>query len=151
MRPTDADVRAALPALPIELPSWGFGNAGTRFGVFAEPGAAPDVYEKIEDASTVHRLTGASPTVALHIPWDLPPTGTNWKSIADFARGEGVALGAINPNLFQEPDYMLGSCCHPDASVRGKAAAHLRECAEIAGSGGRSSRRGGRRAARERR
>ncbi len=133
MRASDADVRAALQALPIELPSWGFGNAGTRFGVFPEPGAARDVYEKIEDAGTVHRLTGASPTVALHIPWDLPPAGTDWASIAHFARGEGVALGAINPNLFQERDYMLGSCCHPDADVREKAVAHLCECAEIAG------------------
>jgi len=133
MRASNSDVRAALRALPIELPSWGFGNAGTRFGVFAEPGAARDVYEKIEDAGTVHRLTGASPTVALHIPWDLPPAGTDWQSIAEFARGEGVALGAINPNLFQERDYMLGSCCHPDAIVREKAEAHLRECAEIAG------------------
>lgn len=133
MQASDDAVRAALQALPIELPSWGFGNAGTRFGVFAEPGAARDVYEKIEDAATVHRLTGAAPSVALHIPWDLPPAGTNWAGIAQFARDQGVALGAVNPNLFQEPDYMLGSCCHPDSAVRKRAAAHLRECAEIAG------------------
>ena len=134
----DAEVRAALRALPIELPSWGFGNAGTRFGVFSEAGAARDVYEKIEDAATVHRLTGASPTVALHIPWDLPPTGTDWKALAAFAEEQGVRLGAINPNLFQERDYMLGSCCHPDPAVRKRAAAHLRECAEIAGIVGSS-------------
>jgi L-rhamnose isomerase/sugar isomerase len=131
---TDSEqVRRAIRDLPIELPSWGFGNAGTRFGAFPEPGAARDIYEKIEDAATVHRLTGASPTVALHIPWDLPPKGTSWKDIAAFAGEQGVSIGAINPNLFQEQEYKLGSVCHPDKAVREKAAAHLRECAEIAG------------------
>lgn len=126
-------IRAAVRKLPIELPSWGFGNAGTRFGAFPEPGAARDIYEKIEDAATVHRLTGASPSVAVHIPWDLPPTGKTWADIADFARSEGVEIGAINPNLFQDYEYKLGSLCHPDAAVREKAARHLEECAEIAG------------------
>ena len=129
---SEAKVRAAVNALPIELPSWGFGNAGTRFGAFPEAGSARDVFEKIEDAATVHRLTGASPTIALHIPWDLPPSGMDWPEIAAFAHSEGVALGAINPNLFQEPEYKLGSVCHPDARVRAKAVAHLVECAHIA-------------------
>jgi L-rhamnose isomerase / sugar isomerase len=126
-------VRAAVRALPIELPSWGFGNAGTRFGAFPAPGAARDIYEKIEDAAAVHRLTGAAPSVAVHIPWDLPPSGKNWADIADFAREQGIAIGAINPNLFQDHDYKLGSVCHPDKRVREKAVAHLVECAEIAG------------------
>lgn len=124
-------IRAALRALPIELPSWGFGNAGTRFGAFPEPGVARDIYEKIEDAATVHRLTGACPSVAVHIPWDLPPAGKTWADIAEFAKSEGVSIGAINPNLFQDQDYKLGSVCHPDAAVRAKAVAHLKECAEI--------------------
>jgi L-rhamnose isomerase / sugar isomerase len=126
-------VRAAVRALPIELPSWGFGNAGTRFGAFPAPGAARDIYEKIEDAAAVHRLTGAAPSVAVHIPWDLPPSGKNWADIADFAREQGIAIGAINPNLFQDHDYKLGSVCHPDAAVRQKAVAHIVECCEIAG------------------
>ncbi len=133
MTMTDAQVRAALQSLPIELPSWGFGNAGTRFGVFPETGAARDVFEKIEDAALVHRLTGACPTIALHIPWDLPPAGMDWAALAAFAQEQGIRLGAINPNLFQEREYMLGSVCHPDPAVRRKAAAHLVECAEIAG------------------
>lgn len=127
----DELVRAAVRALPIELPSWGFGNAGTRFGAFPEPGCARDIYEKLEDAASVHRLTGASPTVAVHIPWDLPPLGKTWADIADFARSEGVAIGAINPNLFQDHDYKLGSVCHADPQIRRKAVAHLEECAEI--------------------
>ncbi|MBC7808641.1 MAG: L-rhamnose isomerase [Akkermansiaceae bacterium] len=126
-------VKAAVKSLPIELPSWGFGNAGTRFGAFPEPGVARDVFEKIEDAGSVHRLTGASPTVAVHIPWDLPPAGSDWSKIAAFAKDEGVAVGAINPNLFQEQEYKLGSVCHPDPKVRAKAVAHIVECAEIAG------------------
>ena len=128
---TNERVRKALRALPIELPSWGFGNAGTRFGAFPELGVARDIYEKIEDAATVHRLTGASPTVAVHIPWDLPPAGKTWADIAAFAREQGVAIGAINPNLFQDPAYKLGSVCNPDKSVRQKAIAHLKECTEI--------------------
>ncbi|MBC8101032.1 MAG: L-rhamnose isomerase [Cytophagales bacterium] len=129
----DETVRAALRDLPIELPSWGFGNAGTRFGAFPEPGVARDIYEKIEDAATVHRLTGATPTIALHIPWDLPPTGTDWSEITAFAKKEGVAIGAINPNLFQEPEYKFGSVTSADPQTRRKAVAHLKECAEIAG------------------
>ena len=126
-------VREALHTLPIELPSWGFANAGTRFGAFPEPGVARDIYEKIEDAATVHRLTGAAPSVAVHIPWDMPPAGKTWADIADFAKSEGVTIGAINPNLFQDLDYKLGSVCHPHKAVREKAVAHLVECADIAG------------------
>ena len=124
-------IRAALRALPIELPSWGFANAGTRFGAFPEPGVARDIYEKLEDAATVHRLTGVCPTVAVHIPWDLPPAGKTWADIAEYAKSEGVAIGAINPNLFQDHDYKLGSVCNPDPAIRKKAVAHLKECAEI--------------------
>jgi L-rhamnose isomerase / sugar isomerase len=124
-------VKAAVKALPIELPSWGFGNAGTRFGSFPEPGCARDIYEKIEDSASVHRLTGASPSVAVHIPWDLPPLGKNWADIAAFAKSEGIVIGAINPNLFQDADYKLGSVCNADAKIRAKAVAHLKECGEI--------------------
>ena len=126
-------VKNAVKSLPIELPSWGFGNAGTRFGAFPEPGVARDIFEKLEDAGSVHRLTGASPSVAVHIPWDVPPAGSDWAQIAAFAKSEGVEIGAINPNLFQDADYKLGSVCHPDANVRAKAVRHLVECSEIAG------------------
>lgn len=129
-------VKDAVKSLAVELPSWGFGDAGTRFGAFPEPGAARDVYEKIEDAGSVHRLTGATPTMAVHIPWDKPPEDSDWAQIAAFAKNENVAIGAINPNLFQAQEYKLGSVCHPEARVREKAVAHLVECAEIAGATG---------------
>ncbi len=55
-------VVAALRAQRIELPSWAFGNSGTRFKVFAQKGVPRDPYEKVADAAQVHRFTGVAPT-----------------------------------------------------------------------------------------
>ncbi len=120
--------RATLRAQRIELPSWAFGNSGTRFKVFPQAGVPRDPYEKIADAAQVHRYTGVAPTVALHIPWDKVD---DYGRLADHARELGVALGTINSNTFQDNDYMLGSVCHPDARVRRKAVDHLLECVDI--------------------
>ncbi len=117
-----------LNELRIETPSWGYGDSGTRFKTFPWPGAARDVHEKIDDAAEIHRLTGVAPSVALHIPWDRTD---DWKALRGYAEGKGVAIGAINPNLFQDPDYRLGSIAHPEARVREKALAHLLECVDI--------------------
>ena len=65
-----AAVKRALAAQRIETPSWAFGNSGTRFKVFTQPGVPRTPAEKIADAAVVHRFTGVAPTVALHIPWD---------------------------------------------------------------------------------
>ena len=59
-----------LSKLVIETPSWGYGDSGTRFGVFPQPGRPRDVFEKLDDAAEVHRLTGTAPAVAFHFPWD---------------------------------------------------------------------------------
>ena len=118
----------ALTGHRIELPSWAFGNSGTRFKVFAQRGVPRDPYEKIADAAQVHRFTGVAPTVALHIPWDKVD---DYAALADHARSCGVALGTINSNTFQDDDYMLGSVCHPDSRVREKAVAHLLDCVDI--------------------
>ena len=112
----------------IELPSWAFGNSGTRFKVFAQRGVPRDPYEKIADAAQVHRYTGVAPTVALHIPWDRVD---DYADLARHAESLGVALGTINSNTFQDDDYMLGSVCHPDARVRRKALLHLLDCVDI--------------------
>jgi L-rhamnose isomerase / sugar isomerase len=112
----------------IELPSWAFGNSGTRFKVFPQAGVPRDPYEKIADAAQVHRYTGVAPTVALHIPWDKVD---DYAHLADHARSLGVALGTINSNTFQDNDYMLGSVCHPDPRIRQKAVDHLLECVDI--------------------
>jgi L-rhamnose isomerase/sugar isomerase len=118
-----------LAALRIETPSWGYGNSGTRFHVYPWPGAARTVWERIEDAALVHRLTGCCPSVALHIPWDRVE---DWGLLRRQAEESGIRIGAINPNLFGDDEYRLGSVCHPDASVRRRALEHCRECIEIA-------------------
>lgn len=118
----------ALGQQRIETPSWGYGNSGTRFKTFAAPGAARDVYEKIEDAAEVHRLTGIAPSVALHIPWDEVE---DYAELRRFAEAHGVSLGAINPNVFQDDPYKFGSIAHPDSNVRERALAHLLDCVEI--------------------
>ncbi|HEY8724152.1 MAG TPA: L-rhamnose isomerase [Gaiellaceae bacterium] len=122
-------VEEALRAQEVETPSWAFGNSGTRFAVFAQPGAPRDTFEKLEDAAEVQRLTGVARSVALHIPWDKVE---NLNELSERAQELGLRLGAINPNLFQEPEYKLGSLCNPDAGVRRHAVAHVRECIEIA-------------------
>jgi L-rhamnose isomerase/sugar isomerase len=118
-----------LAALAIETPSWGYGNSGTRFHVYPWPGAARTVWERIDDAALVHRLTGCCPSVALHIPWDRVE---DWSELRAHAGKQGIRIGAINPNLFGDDDYRLGSLCHPDARVRERALEHCRECIEIA-------------------
>ena len=121
--------RIPLAALEIETPSWGYGDSGTRFATFQQPGRPRDVFERIDDAGEVHRLTGTAPAVALHFPWDaVEDLGALRRHIAD----RRLRVGAVNPNLFQDPDYKLGSITHPDESVRRKATDHLLECVGIA-------------------
>ncbi|HEV7604973.1 MAG TPA: hypothetical protein VGO15_08390, partial [Candidatus Limnocylindrales bacterium] len=98
----DQAVVAALRAQRIELPSWAFGNSGTRFKVFAQKGVPRDPYEKIADAAQVHRFTGIAPSVALHIPWDRVD---DFGDLARHAADAGVSLGTINSNVFQDDDY----------------------------------------------
>ncbi|WP_432546507.1 L-rhamnose isomerase [Kineococcus sp. SYSU DK004] len=123
--------QAALDALrqqTIELPSWAFGNSGTRFKVFGTPGTPRDPFEKISDAAQVHRYTGVAPRVSLHIPWDLVD---DYGKLAAHAADNGVAIGTVNSNLFQDDDYKLGSLTHPDPAVRAKAVAHHAQCVDV--------------------
>ncbi len=112
----------------IELPSWAFGNSGTRFKVFAQPGVPRDPFEKVADAAQVHLHTGLAPSVALHIPWDLVD---DFDKLRRHAEDLGVRLGTINTNTFQDDDYMLGSLCHVDERVRTKAVRHALDCVDI--------------------
>jgi L-rhamnose isomerase/sugar isomerase len=121
-------VKTALRAQRIELPSWAFGNTGTRFKVFAQPGVPRTPQEKIDDAAQVHKFTGVAPTVALHIPWD---TVDDYAALGEHTAAAGVTIGTINANVFQDDDYKLGSVCNPDPRVRRKAVAHLIECVDI--------------------
>ncbi len=121
----------ALDNFDIEVPSWGFANTGTRFGKFVQPGAATNIAEKFADAGEVHRLTGASPTVALHVLWDLPRGKADVPEIRELELKHGVKAGSINPNLFQSQEYKFGSIANPSAEIRGKALAHLLDSVEI--------------------
>jgi len=121
-------VVASLRAQRIELPSWAFGNSGTRFKVFAQKGVPRDPYENVADAAQVNRFTGIAPTVALHIPWDRVD---DYADLARHASDLGVSLGTINSNVFQDDDYMLGSVCNPDPRVRRKALDHLLACIDV--------------------
>jgi L-rhamnose isomerase/sugar isomerase len=123
-----AAVKRALAAQRIETPSWAFGNSGTRFKVFAQPGVPRNPQEKIADAAAVHRFTGVAPTVALHIPWDKVD---DYAALARYAADLGVGIGAINTNVFQDDDYKLGSVTNPDPGVRRKATDHLLEAVDI--------------------
>ncbi|MCE0535197.1 L-rhamnose isomerase [Kineosporia rhizophila] len=122
------DVAPQLAAQAIELPSWAFGNSGTRFKVFGSAGTARDPFEKIADAAQVHRYTGLAPTVALHIPWDKVE---DFDALRKHADDLGVALGTINSNTFQDDEYKLGALTHTDAAVRQKAIDHHFECIEV--------------------
>jgi L-rhamnose isomerase / sugar isomerase len=126
---SENDAFEGLAALELETPSWGYGNSGTRFHVYPWPGAARTVWERVDDAALVHALTGCCPTVALHIPWDRVE---GWDELARYAAEHGIRIGAINPNLFGDDAYRLGSVCNPDPRVRARALEHCGECIEIA-------------------
>src|SRR5450830_342932 len=121
-------ITSALAQQAIELPSWAFGNSGTRFKVFGTPGTPRTPQEKIADAAQVNKYTGLSPTVALHIPWDKVD---DYAALGAFANDLGLALGTINSNTFQDDDYKFGSLTHVDPKVRQKAIDHHFECIDI--------------------
>ncbi|WP_447035714.1 L-rhamnose isomerase [Streptomyces sp. DSM 118878] len=121
-------VKAALSTQALETPSWAYGNSGTRFKVFAQPGVPRTTREKLDDAARVHAHTGIAPTVALHIPWDRVD---DYGTLTAYAQERGLRLGAINSNVFQDDDYRLGSVTNPDPAIRRKAVGHLLECVDI--------------------
>jgi L-rhamnose isomerase/sugar isomerase len=122
------EISLALEALAIEVPSWAYGNSGTRFKVFGSPGTPRTVQEKLADAAQVHRFTGLAPTVALHIPWDKVD---DYEALGKHAEDLGVTLGTVNSNTFQDDAYKLGSLTHADPGVRRQAVEHNLECLEI--------------------
>ena len=122
----------ALDAFQIEIPSWGFANTGTRFGKFVQLAAATTIEEKFADAAEVHRLTGVTPTVALHVLWDVPNGLADVPKVKQLESQYGIRAGAINPNLFQDQEYKFGSLCNPSADIRKQAVSHVLDSIEIA-------------------
>ena len=110
----------------VAVPSWALGTGGTRFGRFPGSGEPRDVFEKMEDCAQIHRLTGATPNVSLHIPWDEPEDP---KALRDHASSLGLGFDAVNSNTFQDQagaahTYKLGSFASPDAGARRQAVEH---------------------------
>lgn len=127
----DERIARALDALRIELPSWGFANTGTRFGKFLQPAAATTIDEKLSDAGQVHRFTGCCPTVAVHVLWDFTDDRAP-DDVAAVAAREGVRIGSVNPNVFQDQAYKHGSLANPDPEVRSRAQQHIFDCIDLA-------------------
>ncbi|MGA7832960.1 MAG: TIM barrel protein [Terracidiphilus sp.] len=122
----------ALDSFQIEIPSWGFANTGTRFGKFTQAAAASTIEEKFADAAEVHRLTGVTPTMALHVLWDLPNGIKDVPEVQALEKKYGVRAGSINPNLFQDQEYKFGSLCNPSVEIRRQALNHVLDSIEIA-------------------
>lgn len=127
-----AQATKALDSFQIEIPSWGFANTGTRFGKFVQAAAASTLEEKFADAAEVKSLTGSTPTIALHVLWDLPNGVKDVAEVKQLERRFGVRAGSINPNLFQDQDYKYGSLCNPSGEIRQRAVAHMIDSIEIA-------------------
>ncbi len=126
-----ASIGARLKAQKIETPSWGYADSGTRFGAYKQAGSAVTVEEKVADAAQVHKFTGVAPTVAVHVLWDFPNGLSDCETLADYAASLGVKIGAINPNVFQAPEYAFGSITNEDPAVRKKALDHILDSIEI--------------------
>ena len=127
------DVEQVIDALKkqhIETPSWGYANSGTRFKAFAWPGAARTTHEKIDDAAMVHKMTGITPSVAVHIPWDRP-ADDDYDGMCQYAEDQGIKIGAVNPNVFQDNEYKFGSLGNPDPGIQERALDHILECCEL--------------------
>lgn len=145
---SESDLVARLDRFAIETPSWGYADTGTRFGKFLQAAAASTIDEKFADAGQTHRLTGCCPTVALHVLWDFPfgddgalrgAASDVGLTTAQAAARHGVRVGSINPNLFQDQRYKLGSVTNADPAIRKHARDHLRLSAELAKSSGSST------------
>ncbi len=120
-----------LDDFQIETPSWGYADTGTRFGKFLQPAAASTIEEKLADAGTVHRYTGCCPAVAVHVLWDFS-MGVDATATAEVARKNGVRIGSVNPNLFQDPVYKFGSVCSSDENAQHHAHRHVLDSINIA-------------------
>ncbi|MFA5640556.1 MAG: L-rhamnose isomerase [Bacteroidales bacterium] len=121
-------IKEKISNFKVEVPSWGFGRSGTRFHAFHIPGEARNIYEKIDDAAFVNKITDAVSAVAIHIPWDKVE---DYKTLKDYAEEKGTKIGAVNPNYFQDEDYLFGSLSNSDKKIRRKAIAQTFECIEI--------------------
>ena len=123
---------SVLDDFHIEIPSWGFANTGTRFGKFVQAAAASTIEEKFSDAAEINRLTGSTPTMALHVLWDLPNGLDDVEKVSALEKQTSIRAGSINPNLFQDQQYKFGSLCNPSREIRAHAVKHMIDSIKIA-------------------
>lgn len=123
-------IKERLKKQQVETASWAYANSGTRFKAFPWPGAALTTQEKLDDASMVNKLTGVCSSVAVHIPWDRPKDN-DFDAVRQYANERGLHIGGVNPNVFQDDEYKLGSLGNPDPAVQERALDHCIECCEI--------------------
>jgi len=126
------EITKAVANFKVAVPSWGVGTGGTRFGRFPGIGEPRNVFEKLEDCGVIHKLTGATPTVSLHIPWDKTD---DYKALREHGAALGLGFDAMNSNTFQDQigqqhSYKYGSLTNTDAATRAQAVAHNIECIE---------------------
>ena len=127
------DLVSRAQAFRVAVPSWGVGTGGTRFARFPGEGEPRDIFEKLEDCSTIFKLVRSTAAISLHIPWDKPD---NAAQLVEFARSRGLHFDAMNSNTFQDQpgqrlSYKFGSLTHPDKLVRKQAIDHNLECIEL--------------------
>jgi len=133
-RGVDIDaVTAAVADFGVAIPSWGVGTGGTRFARFPGQGEPRNVFEKLEDCAVIHSLTGATPTVSLHLPWDHTD---DMPALRQRAIALGLGFDAVNSNTFQDRpgqklSYKFGSLTHTDAAVRAQAVEHNIDCIRV--------------------
>ena len=133
-RKVDIDkIVGKLKDFKVAVPSWGMGTGGTRFGSFTLPGRPRDVFEKLDDAAIINRLTQATPLVSLHIPWDKTD---DYSALKKHAKKLGLSFDAMNSNTFedqpgQKHSYKYGSLSNTGKAVREQAVAHNLEVIDI--------------------
>ncbi len=123
-------IKERLKKQTVETASWAYANSGTRFKAFAWPGAAVTTKQKLDDAAMVNKLTGITPAVAVHIPWDRP-ADNDFNAVRQYAEAHGLRIGGVNPNVFQDDEYKLGSLTHPDPAIQERALDACIECVSI--------------------
>jgi L-rhamnose isomerase/sugar isomerase len=113
----------AVKKFEIEIPSWVFGKfGGGRFGEYMPPAPARNIYDKLDDAAFIYKLTGVTPRIATHILWDFSDNGMdgNFK-IAEKVKKEaidrGIDFGAVNPTYFLKGSHR-GSFSSIDEDTR---------------------------------
>jgi len=127
------EISQLVSAFGVALPSWGVGTGGTRFARFPGEGEPRNVFEKLEDCAVIHSLTGATPTLSLHLPWDKTD---DFAALKEKAAALRLAFDAVNSNTFQDQahqraSYKYGSITHTDPAVRAQAIEHNIDCIRI--------------------